>query len=128
MINTNLEQALFSIDNCFDLRERMRFERYLDQHVARGLIPYVDTGVGSYKGTLEICYLMEYLKFIQCVVDMPWVYNQECYAKIPGNSKQPVTLWTFKQQYLDNPGPVRRAEGKPDTGNWTMINNQYWVF
>lgn len=124
----NFESVLFSIDNCFDLRTRMRFEKYLDQSVALGKIDNVQTGIGSYNGTLEICYLMKKKDFKGWVQDSGWVTKQECYALIPGDTKQPVTLWTFDDKYLDNPGPLKQITDGMMIGDWTHINGKYWSF
>jgi hypothetical protein len=106
----------------------MRFEKYLDQKVALGDMDNVLTGIGSYKGQLEVCYLMKRKDFSNWVQDSQWVMGQESYAVIPGDTKQSVTLWTFNDKYLDNPGPMKQLTDGAMIGDWTYIDGKYWQF
>ena len=126
---TYLEKVLFSIDNWDDLRTSMRFEKYLDIKVAMGDCRPVAKGIGMYNMDLEVCYMMDRVDFDKFVRDSDFVANQESFALIPGDVRQPVILEFHNSTREDlELGPMKCYDTTPDSPGWTYMGGEYWGF
>jgi hypothetical protein len=124
-MNLFFEHVLFSIDNWDKLRTSMRFEKYLDMKVATGDCKPVQKGIGKWRGRFEVSYLMDKRDYNKYVKDTHWVKNQECFAVIPGDVRQPVDV--FYADYVEVRYPVRQDQwGSAD--EWVYMDGKYWRF
>ncbi len=126
---TYLEKVLFSIDNWDDMRTSMRFEKYLDIKVAMGDCRPVAKGIGSYEGALEVCYMMDRIDFDKFVRDSDFVANQESFALIPGDVRQPVVVEYHNSTHEDlELGPMKCYDTPPEGPGWAYMGGKYWRF
>lgn len=132
-MNLFFEHVLFSIDDWDKLRTSMRFEKYLDMRVAANLCKPVSKGIGKWGSTYETCYLMDKRDFDKFVLGTTWVENQECYALIPGDVRQPVVLVEMNPEFegvrplTTVKGPMKVYDYEPD-GDWTYMDGKFWSF
>lgn len=123
-------KTIFAIDNGSDPRVRARFERYLDEKAALGLLVggRVRLAVGYWEGELESSYVLDAEDFDAFVRGEHWVTNQSAILHFSADGSWMEDLATGDVETL----PVMRCVSKEAAlaaPGWTYMldNNTFWT-
>ena len=120
-----LEYVLFSIDNGNDVHTQAKFFRHVDTLRATGkLMGGMTSGVGSYNGDLERCYMVTAVDYERHFKSLDYLSGQESVLRVPGDTRQPCTLH-YKDRAPQRAGMMTQVFDMPK-GDFTYINGQYW--
>ena len=121
-----LEHVIFAIDNGNDIHTQAKFFRHIDTLRATcKLKGTMYSGIGSYNGELERCYMMLSLDFDRYLKNSEYLGGQESVLRVPSDTRQPCTLH-YKMREPQSVGTMKQVMGEPD-GDFTYMNGQYWV-
>lgn len=120
-----LEHVIFAIDNGDDLHTQAKFLRHVDTlRASEKMMGTLYSGIGSYKGSLERCYMVLATDYDRHLKSLDYLSGQESVLRVPGDTRQPCTL-QFKGGDLQSIGTMRQVTDG-SIGDFTYINGKYW--
>jgi len=126
-----LDYVIFNQD-CDDLHSVAKLIRMMDTQRALDNLGRVTTPVqciGSYKGCLEVSWLVTREDFDKHIRNSGYVDNQESFLHVPYNVKQPCWLEFQEDGTTERLKPMRSGKYEPDSDGWTYrpdTQMYYW--
>lgn len=122
-----LERILFSTDRT-DVRGIHQFTRYADQLRAMSkLTGSIETCLGMYEGVPELSFMCLVVDFDEHIRDSGFVSEQECFLRIPGDTRQPCVLEFQHTGVRQDIGPMKLVSNVWDYESWTFHRGKYYV-
>ena len=123
-----LEYVIFAIDNGDDLHTQAKFLRHVDTlRASEKMVGTMHSGIGSYGGMLERCYMVLALDFDKHFKNLDYLSGQESVLRVPGDTHQPCTLH-YANREPQSVGTMRQLKGVGvPNADFTYMNGQYWV-
>jgi hypothetical protein len=134
-----MKYVIFSIDNVHDLHTLTKFTRYVDTLRAMGYLKGdFKTLIGSYKGSLEYCFLCDRVDFDKHVLSYGYVDDQESFLSLSYTSNGRTAPRALAKLWHNNSGDGEYGFGEfkeatkseaMDSDGWTYdpTSNKYFI-